>query len=142
MIVAIRIKGKVDVPREIEETLNRLRLRKKFSCVVLKEKPEIVGMLEKVRDYIAYGKISKEIFAELLKKRGKTKNKNVKMDYEKVAKEIFESKTEKNLEDFGFKPVFFLHPPRGGMKSTKKHFPKGSLGNHGEKIKDLLLRML
>lgn len=36
-----------------------------------------------------------------------------------------------------------LHPPRGGWKaSIKKHFPKGALGYRGEKINDLIKKML
>ena len=154
MIVVIRIKGLVEIRGEFAETLNRLRLRRKYSCVIAREKPEIIGMIEKVRNFVAYGKISKEMLVELIKKRGKpdktmkgekgSKEKveiNVEKDAEKIASEFFESKVEKKLEDFGLKPFFRLHPPRGGIKS-KEHFPRGVLGDHGEKINELLRRML
>ena len=113
MIVAIRIKGQVGVRREAKETLNRLRLRKKYTCIVLdKPSKEQMGMVEKMRDFVAYGEISEETYKKLIEKR-KTKIKN----------------------------FFRLHPPRGGIKS-KIHFPKGVLGNHGKEINKLVERML
>ncbi len=143
MIAIIRIKGKVGIRKDVEETLNRLRLRRKYTCVVVREKKEILGMLKKVKDYVAYGKIDKKTFVELVKKRGlplKRQDKG-KIDAEKVVREFIESKTEKKLDNFGIKNFFRLHPPRGGIKS-KEHFPKGVLGNNKEKINDLIKRML
>jgi large subunit ribosomal protein L30 len=118
-IAVIRIKGKVGLNRDIEETLYRLRIRKKYSCVVLKGTKEEMGMIEKLRDFVAYGEIKDDVYKELVKQRGK-------------------KGSEGKL-----KPFFRLHPPRGGIES-KKHFGvgKGVLGNHGEKINELILRML
>lgn len=117
MIAIIRISGRVNIEKGVKETLDRLRLRRKFICVVL-ENPtkEQIGMIKKVKDFTAYGEISQETYKKLIEKRGK-----------KVKGEL--------------KPFFRLHPPRGGIKS-KEHFPKGVLGNHREKINDLIERML
>ena len=60
MIAVIRIKGQVEVKKDIKETLDKLRLRKKFVCVVLKEKNEIIGMVKKVENFVAYGNILKK----------------------------------------------------------------------------------
>lgn len=35
-----------------------------------------------------------------------------------------------------------LHPPRGGLKSIKRKYPKGDLGYRGKKIDILIKRML
>ena len=40
------------------------------------------------------------------------------------------------------KPPFRLNPPRGGYGGIKLPYPKGALGNRGEKINDLIKRML
>ena len=113
MIVVIRIKGLVGIKKDIAETLNRLRLRKKYSCSVF-PKPTAVqlGMIKKIRDFVAFGEISEETLKKLKEKR-KTK-----------------------IENF-----FRLHPPRKGIKS-KIHFPKGVLGNNGKEINKLIERML
>ena len=115
MKVVIRIKGLVGLNEDVKETLYRLRLRKKYSCVVLDNPTkEQLGMIEKVRNFVAYGEIDDATYKELVEKR-KTKIKN----------------------------FFRLHPARGGME-TKKHFGvgKGVLGNHGDKINELVRRML
>ena len=113
MIAVIRITGDVGLNRDIAETFNRLKLRRKYSCVVF-EKPtkEKLGMVNKVRDFVAFGEINSETYKKLVEKR-KTKIKN----------------------------FFRLHPPRGGIK-TKLHFPKGVLGNHKGEINKLIERML
>jgi large subunit ribosomal protein L30 len=120
MICIIRIKGQVGIRKDIVETLNRIRLRRKYSCVVFDKPTEIqLGMIKKLRDFIAYGEISEEVYKELVKKRG------IKGEGGKL------------------KPFFRLHPPRKGIES-KKHFGvgKGVLGDNGDKINELVLRML
>ena len=115
MLVVIRITGDVNINGDVRETLNRLRLRRKYGCVVFENAPtkEQSGMIERVKDFVAFGNISSETLKKLKEKRG----------------------TETN-------PGFFrLHPPRGGAR-TKVHFPKGILGNNGEKINNLIERML
>ena len=119
MIAIIRIHGMVNVNKDVEETLYRLRLRRKYSCVVF-EKPtnEQLGMIKRVKDFIAYGEIDEATYKKIIEKRGK-----------KV--------------DGKLKPFFRLHPPRGGIES-KKHFGvgKGVLGNHDKEINKLIERML
>ncbi len=115
MIAVIRIRGQVGLKRQIVETFNRLKLRKKYSCIVL-EKPtaEQLGMIKKLRNFVAYGELNEKTYKELVEKRGgKIKN------------------------------FFRLHPPRKGIDS-KKHFGvhKGVLGDNKEKINDLIGRML
>ncbi len=112
MICLIRIKGKVKIDKRIERALNGLRLINKYNCVVLEPTKENMGMVEKVRNQIAFGEINEDTYKKLVEKR-KTSIKN----------------------------YFRLHPPRGGIKS-KVHFPKGVLGDNKEKINDLILRML
>jgi large subunit ribosomal protein L30 len=140
MIAIIRIRGKVDVPKDVESTLDKLKLRRKYACVVVREKPEIKGMLKRVRNFVAYGKIDERTFVELVEKRGRSIGKE-KKDAKKIVSAFIESKTGEKLEKFGIKPFFRLHPPRGGIKS-KLHYPKGVLGDHGEKINELIRRML
>ena len=115
MIAIIRIKGLVGLNKDIVETFNRLKLRKKYSCIVIEEPTkEQLGMMKKVKNFIAYGKLNEDTYKKLVEVRGgKTKN------------------------------FFRLHPPRKGIES-KKHFGvgKGVLGNNQGKINDLIERML
>ena len=140
MICIIRIKGRVGINEKVNETLDRLRLKRKYACVVVQEKKEIMGMVKKVKDFVAFGKISGEVLEKLIEKRGKPLDKGKKIN-PKAAAEILEN--GKSPEEVNLKPFFRLHPPRKGIES-KKHFGvgKGVLGNHGDKINELILRML
>ena len=50
MICIIRIKGEIGLNRDVVETLSRLRIRKKYSCVVIKPDAEKLGMIKRVKD--------------------------------------------------------------------------------------------
>jgi len=125
MIAIIRIKGQVGLKKEIVETLNRLRLRRKYACVVFEKPTEVqLGMIKKVRDFVAFGEIDEATYKELVEKRGKKDKNTLKGTSGKL------------------KPFFRLHSPRKGIES-KKHFGvgKGVLGNN-KKMKELIRRML
>ncbi len=140
MIAIIRIKGKVKIKKKIEETLKRLRLGKKYTCVVINEKDKIKrGMLKKVENFVAYGEIDKGTLMRLIEKRAKPIEKNKKINIEGIVKGLEKGKKPEELDIKGY---FNLHPPRRGIKSSKRHFPKGILGNNKNKINKLIERML
>jgi len=140
MIAIIRITGKVKKRKEVVETLERLGLGRKYTCVVIDEKDNVKsGMLKKIKDYVAYGEIDKATLIRLIEKRGQPIDKNKKIDAEKFADGIIAGKKSTGL---GIKRFFRLHPPLRGLKSSKKQFPRGVLGNHKEEINKLIERML
>ena len=139
MICVIRIHGRVGVDRKVKETLERLRLGKKYTCIVMANtNKEQVGMIKKVRDFVASGDIKKDVFEKLIDSRGQKINKDKKIDSKKIVEELEKGKT---YESLNLKPFFRLHPPRGGIKS-KLHFPRGVLGDNKEHINKLIDRML
>jgi large subunit ribosomal protein L30 len=140
MILAIRISGLVETSKAINETLDRFRLRRKYSAVIVKPTPENAKILVHLRNFIAYGDISKETLVELIKKRGQPIKAGAKID----AKMVADALETKSLKDLELKPFFRLHPPRGGIDS-KKHFgetKKAVLGDNKSAINDLVRRML
>ena len=153
MICVIRIHGMVGLNKKIAETLNRLRLRRKYSCIVLEPTKEEMGMIKKLRDVVAFGEINKSTLEKLIEKRGKWNfpvnpekseqkgkltDKSKKIDAKKIAEGLMDKKSYWALD---LKPFFRLHPPRGGIKS-KIHFPKGVLGDNKKKINELVMRMI
>jgi len=140
MIALIRIAGLVNMNSRVEETLSRLRLRRKFSCVIIKETPENLGMLQKTRNFVAFGKINEATLEKLISTRAeKIGNAKAKITgADKIAKDIIAGKS---FEELGIKPFFRLHPPRGGIKS-KLQYPRGVLGDHKEDINKLIEKML
>lgn len=150
MIAVVRLRGTIDVHRKIRDTLRMLRLHRRYHCVVVPDTPSYRGMLEVVKDYVAYGEINAETLAMLLRHRGKlvgdvpltdeyVQQKTQFKSIEEFAKAVCEGKAK--LSDIpGLKPVFRLHPPRKGLKNIKWHYPRGDLGKNA-KINELLYRM-
>jgi len=132
-IAAVRIRGNVTLGGDVKKTLNMMRLYRKNYCSVYEDSPTVRGMLNKAKDHITYGEVSEEIFQELLNKRGE--------EYKgrSDAKKCF------TLNNKKIKPYFRLHPPRKGFERKGIKVPYsmgGALGYRGEKIKELIARML
>lgn len=115
-LAVVLVRGTVEVTKAVKDTLKMLNLTRKNSCVVLENNPINKGMVMKVKDYITWGSISEETLKELKEKRGKEGKKS-----------------------------FPLNPPRKGFgrKGIKVSFKAGgALGDRGEKINDLVRRMI
>lgn len=138
MIAVIRIRGQVGVDRKIADTLKRLRLDRKYTCIILNSTKEQAGMIEKVRDFVAFGDVTNDTLSKVIEARGKALDISKKIDAKKVSEEVSKGAS---YDDVNLRNVFRMHPPRKGI-NAKLHFPKGVLGNNKEKINDLLLRML
>ena len=152
MIAAIRLRGRTGIKKDISQTLDMLKLTRINHAVLIEDNPSYNGMLQKSKDYITWGEVDQETITEMLSKRGKISgNKKLTEDYLKentdfsslddLSKALIDSKAK--LEDNGVKPIFRLHPPRKGYENIKKTFAEsGSLGYRGDKIKDLIKKMI
>ena len=152
-IAVVRIRGKLNIRKEIVDTMNMLKLYKKNSCVVLDINGQNIGMVTKMKDYVTWGEIDQDTFKILLKKRGKLAgNKSLteqyikeklNMEFDEFVKEFFESK--RRLKDVpGLKQFFRLSPPIKGFEKNgiKKPYSMGGvLGYRKEKINELINRM-
>ena len=112
-ILVVRIAGQAKNKIKDNETLSRLKLRRKFTSTIVDSEDKIrMGMVKAVAHMVSYGEVDNSFLKDLNSKR--------------PAKE----------------GVYFLHPPVGGFKkSSKVAAPKGILGNNVE-IAKLAGRML
>ena len=152
-LAVVRVRGTVNVRREIEDTLKMLHLTRNCHATLIDDRPSYLGMLQKVQNHVTWGEVSKEIITLLLKKRGSlvgggkiTDEYAKKIGFESVddlAEAIYNLQVEFNKLP-GIKPVFRLHPPRKGYKgSIKKSYKSGGVtGYRGEAINDLLEKMI
>lgn len=112
-LAVILIRSNIGSSQEVKDTLKMLNFRRKNNCIVLEKKPELEGMIKKIKDIVTWGEVSEETLKEMEKrKKGK---------------------------------VYHLHPPRRGYgrKGIKVPFKVGGgLGYRGDKINDLIKRML
>lgn len=143
LYAVVRVRGTIGVRINIKDTLKSLRLTKPNHCVIVPENPYITGMLKKSKDYITWGEVSDDMLNMLVSKRGKISSKK-QIDSKNVSSAVKSFKDGK-MADSGIKTVFMLSPPvkgyeRGGIK--KVFIQKGALGYRGEKINDLLSRMI
>ncbi len=150
----IRIRGAPGMKRKILHTLKLLNLHKQNHCTIVQDNSSVRGMLQKAKDYIAFGNPSKEMIEKLLEKRARlvgnkplTENHirytTVYKSIGDLASAIYEGRIQiKEVQDL--KPVFRLHPPRGGYPGTVKKSitAGGALGNVGEKINRYLDKMI
>jgi len=152
MYAVVRVRGPVNVRYTIEDTMEMLRLHKVNHCVFLPENPHFKGMVQKVKDYVAFGKVDAKTLAEILETRGRLEGntrlteayvkENTNYDsIESLAAAVVEGKA--SLKDVPkLKPVFRLHPPRKGHAGIKRTVQQGGvLGNHDEEINVLLHKM-
>ena len=150
-VVVLRIKGRVNVPHWAKYTLENLTLHKKFWATLLPETPETLGMLNKIKDFVAWTRVDEALVKELLVKRGKTKNSKPLANFLETGpyhdiKDLVSDITEERVRLSNIpeiKPWFALNPPRGGFKrNTKTQFEqKGILGNDKELV-DIIRRMI
>ena len=145
-IAVIRLRGRVKVNGKIEDTMNMLNLKTPYNCTIIQETPQYKGMLQKIKDYVTFGTIKKETFEKMLFKWGRTQEgKKVTPEYLKEKQTTIEELLtgKKKFKEAAIKQPFRLHPPTKGLKSIKKPFAmKGDLGNRGDKINELLERMI
>ncbi|MFO7797721.1 MAG: 50S ribosomal protein L30 [Promethearchaeati archaeon] len=153
---AIRIRGSPGMSKKLDDTLKMLRMHKVNHGVLLWGTKSVVGMLKKVKDFIAFGEIDEKTLVRLLRVRGRAEgNKHLTDDYIKnltdyktikeFAKDLHSGKIKYNTDHlYKVKPVFRLHPPiKGHRGSIKKAFNEGgTLGYVGNYINELIYRMV
>jgi len=153
-LAVIRVRGGVHMREDIKTTLKFLRLNRINHCVIVDDTPQYMGMINKVKDYVTWGEINKEILTKLLEKRGRFSGKR-RLDEEYIKKNTPYKSIKGFVDDFmnfkvdlksiNLKPVFRLRPPKKGYERAgiKKPFSVGgALGYRGEKINELLEKMI
>ncbi|MCX6804378.1 MAG: uL30 family ribosomal protein [Candidatus Diapherotrites archaeon] len=142
MYAVIRIRGTVNVTPRLKKALEYMNLRRVNNLSIWSEEQQGKGTVVKVKDYTAYGKINDETLKELIAKKAKPAVIGSKIDAKKVFEEIKKGKTPRQA---GIKNLFRLSPPRGGFEreGVKASYKVGgALGDRGEKINELILRMI
>ncbi len=115
-IAVVRIRGSAKLKKEVADTFNMLKLYRQNYCVIINASPSMLGMLKKVESFVTWGEVDDETLALLKEKR-----------------------QEKE------KTFFRLHPPRKGFERKGIKIPfkvGGALGYRGDKINDLIKRMM
>jgi len=152
-LAVVKVRGNIGARQDMRDTLRMLGLTRVNHCVLIDDSPTYKGMLQLAKDLITWGEVSKDTIDALLRKRGRlVGDKKLSDEYFKTNTQfpsiaefvdaIYSGKVEPSAVP-GLKKVFRLRPPRKGYEATKRPFSdRGSLGYRGEKINDLLARMI
>ena len=114
-LAIVLVRGPVRVRHDIKRALRQLNLLKSNHATIVEDSPIIRGQLAKIRSFTTWGVVNDET-AKKIEPRAKDKGR-----------------------------WYSLQPPRKGFgrKGVKIPFSKsGALGDRGEKINDLLSRMV
>lgn len=138
-MAVVLIRGTTRAPHFVCKALEVLNLHRVNHAVVVADTPAIIGMIAKVKDYVTWGEISDDTFAELLGQRGELYLGRLQDRKKKYQYRVLK------VNDKVYKPYFRLNPPSKGFgrKGTKVAYAaSGGLGYRGEAINDLIRRML
>ena len=107
ILAVVRIRGIRNIDPITGKTLEMIRLNKPNHCVLVPDTPQMLGMLNRASDYIAYGKISETVISDLLASKGKVEGKRLskvkkEAEIKAMAKELFGGKKSKEFVN----PVF------------------------------------
>ncbi|MFP3283021.1 MAG: 50S ribosomal protein L30 [Nitrososphaeria archaeon] len=150
-LLVLRIRGDIDVRHAAEDALERMNLRRRHNATLIPDTPEYRGMLQGVKDYVAWCPATREIVVELLRRRARTAGWRPLTEevvrehgfsgFEEMADAIIEGKV--TLHGLGWvKPYFALQPPRGGYKAPiKRHAREGGVLGLNEGLPALVSRM-
>ena len=149
----IRLRGKHDLRRSVDDTLHMLHLTRQNHCVILPQDATHEGMLKVVKDFVTWGEIDEQTLAKALLRRGRAIgdrpiDDGFVQDHSKF-KSVWDlsqavAKGEATLRDVkDLRPVLRLHPPVKGLRAIKRGYHDGGdLGYRGAAINELIQRML
>ena len=138
-LAVVQVRGLVGVKATVKDTLRMLGLTRVNQCALIENKESVHGMLLKVKDYTTFGPVKMDLVNKLVAARG--------IEYEGRLQDGKSKYTYSTFEIDGkkYKKCFRLNPPRKGFgrAGIKRGFVVGgALGNRGEKITELIERMI
>ena len=152
-VAIVRLRGTINVPPKIKDTLRYLRLNQVNHAVVLPDDDTTRGMLQVAKDFVTWGEADAATVAEAIRTRGRLTGGRPVTDEHVKANTDFDGIDAmaaaivagdyqyKDLADD--KPLFRLHPARKGLEGIKRSVQNGgALGYRGQGINELIGRMV
>ena len=152
-LAVIRVRGTININTDIKDALRMMHLTRANHCTIIPEDKQWRGTLIKVKDYVTWGKVDEKTLTELLTKRGRVEGgkpltgaylsqNTAYKSLDELSKALVAQQADiRRLK--GVKPLFRLAPPRKGYeKITHDYKTGGTLGDRGEKINELIRRMI
>ena len=153
MEALVQVRGEVNVPGDVQDTLGMLNLHAVNQCTLVPETDTYRGMITKVNDYVAHGEPSADVVATLIRRRAEPEEGSAEVtdewladntdyaDADELAAALIDEET--TLREQGLAPSIRLHPPRGGHDGVKHPtVESGQIGVHSTEDIDTLLEAM
>ncbi|MCS4538017.1 MAG: 50S ribosomal protein L30 [Thaumarchaeota archaeon] len=149
--LVVNLRGLVNTPTGVRETLKNLHLETRFRATVVPDTPDYRGMLQRAKEHVAWCEAKPELTLKMIEKRGRVEGKTPITDdvlkalgYSKLsdlAKALSDGKT--TLNAVGVKPSVALSPPKGGFRrSTRRLYSQGGVLGHNPELPKLVEAMI
>lgn len=150
--LVVRIKGQADVPYWAVHTMSLLKLERKYRATILPAKENTLGMLSKIKHYVAWTRLDAELAQEIIEKKARKSGyrrvtqediKGLGFDDTKQMAESLSSGSSALSKLKPLKPWFALAPPKHGFRRSTKRLAgqKGVLGGNDE-LGEIVRRMM
>ena len=150
--IVVNLRGTINQNSSVKTTLHHLHLESRFRATIIPDTPHSKGMLQTVKNHVAWTNADSSIIESLITTRGE-KSISIKFDADlakedgytniaDLAKALSEAKI--NLSSISnLNPSFRLSPPKGGFrKSTRRMYAQGGTLGYNPDLPKLISNMI
>lgn len=155
LLAVLRIRGPSGLTGDVKKTFSLLSLKRSNSLALMASSKPVLGMLNKLKAYVAWGEVGEETLLALLEVQGRSGKRSglIQEMMEEIGCDSFKALAGrmhdnpgvlKDLAARGLKAVFRLRPLRKGFRGSTKSLAGagGRAGYIGTEINELILRMV
>jgi len=146
------MRGLVNTRKPVRQTLEQLKLLKRFNATIVPDDDIYRGMLKSAKEHLAWCKLDSETAKSLLSKRAefsdgrKFEESRLKdfgySSYSELATALSEGRASLG-KDLGFRQFFRLSPPKGGFKrSTRRQYGEGGILGPNKDLPEIVEKMV
>jgi large subunit ribosomal protein L30 len=151
-LLVVNMRGLVNTRKPVRQTLEQLKLLKRFNATIVPDDEVYRGMLNSAKEHLAWCKLDPETAISLLSKRAElsdgrkfdeTKLKDFGYtSYSELGTALAEGKASLG-KDLGFRQFFRLSPPTGGFKrSIRRQYGEGGILGPNKDLPKIVEKMV
>lgn len=151
-LLVVNMRGLVNTRRPVRQTLQQLRLLKRFNATIVPDDEVYRGMLNSAKEHLAWCKLDREIAETLLSKRAEVSNgrrlseselkESGYSSFSELAVALSEGRVSLSKE-LGLRQFFRLSPPKGGFKrSIRRQYGEGGILGPNKDLPKMVERMV
>ncbi len=151
-LLVVNMRGLVNTRTPVRETLQQLRLLRRFNATIVPDTEIFRGMLQSAKEHLAWSELDAATAENLLTKRAESSNGN-KVEasvlkgsgfssFADLAAALASGKASLSQE-LGFRQFFRLSPPKGGFsRSIRRQFGEGGILGPNRELAKLVNKMI